>query len=47
MYLIHIYDDRARIMARLVAIDLAQLDKHLETIAREFPGCNFTIARKT
>ena len=44
-YLIHVYDSRARIMARYVVTD-SELEKHLENIEREFPGCSVNVAPK-
>jgi hypothetical protein len=44
-YLIHVYDERANIKARYVVGD-KQLEKHLESIERDFPGCSINIAPK-
>jgi hypothetical protein len=46
MFLIHIYDDRARILARLVLDAPPDLDELRELMTREYPTCSFNIAPK-
>jgi hypothetical protein len=44
-YLIHVLDESAWFMARY-DITERDLEKHLESIEREFPGCSINIAPK-